>query len=151
MKPPAAHTGNRRRLEVAMTPMIDVVFLLLVFFVWTASFQIVEQVLPSTLSEAQGNQPVKNNDPPPPEMDFDNVVIRLNTDGQVLRWQLNNQAVESLEQMRTRLVAIAEIKSDAPVILHPDDNVPLGDVIDVYDLSRVAGFEKVQFVTSPEL
>ena len=30
-----------------MTPMIDVVFLLLIFFICTASFQIVEQNLPS--------------------------------------------------------------------------------------------------------
>mgnify|MGYP001380259885 CR=1 FL=1 len=30
-----------------LTPMIDVVFLLLIFFICTASFQIVEQTLPS--------------------------------------------------------------------------------------------------------
>ena len=37
-------------MDSAMTPMIDVVFLLLIFFVWTASFQIVEQILPSEIS-----------------------------------------------------------------------------------------------------
>ena len=46
------------------------------------------------------------------------------------------------------LIAAARIKRDAPVILHPDAAVPLGDVIDVYDLARLAGFTKVQFAAS---
>ena len=42
-------------IDAAMTPMIDVVFLLLVFFVWTASFQIIEQALPSQLVSQTGS------------------------------------------------------------------------------------------------
>ena len=42
MKRPSIFNGSRRELEIKMTPMIDVVFLLLVFFVWTASFHAVE-------------------------------------------------------------------------------------------------------------
>ena len=38
--------ARRDSLEIKMTPMIDVVFLLLIFFVWTASFQVVEYLLP---------------------------------------------------------------------------------------------------------
>ena len=41
-------------LNTAMTPMIDVVFLLLVFFVWTASFQTIEYVLDSQVAAQQG-------------------------------------------------------------------------------------------------
>ena len=35
-------TSNDDSLELKMTPMIDVVFLLLVFFVWTSSFELPE-------------------------------------------------------------------------------------------------------------
>ena len=61
---------NQRRdgLDVKMPPMLDVVFLLLIFFVWTASFQIVEQVLPSSVSEQAGAGEPTND--PPPEADF---------------------------------------------------------------------------------
>ena len=41
----STHSGDRQ--DVTMTPMIDVVFLLLIFFICTASFQIVEQTLQS--------------------------------------------------------------------------------------------------------
>ncbi|MFP6692187.1 MAG: biopolymer transporter ExbD, partial [Pirellulales bacterium] len=46
-----------------MTPMIDVVFLLLIFFVCTASFQIAEQFLPNSVFleslKGQGQQAVQ--------------------------------------------------------------------------------------------
>jgi biopolymer transport protein ExbD len=47
------HRNDNRRPDVMMTPMIDVVFLLLVFFLATASFDRLEQILPSgTLDSA---------------------------------------------------------------------------------------------------
>jgi len=50
-----------------------------------------------------------------------------------------------LDEVKQRLQLVAGIKIDAPVILHPDEEVPVGDVIDVYDISRIAGFDKIQF------
>ncbi len=143
--------AQRGGMEIKMTPMIDVVFLLLVFFVWTASFQIVEQILPSSLSAVSGTEPSNTNTPPPPERDFPDVVIRITWNGGSPRWQLNDVTVDSLQQVKAQLQTIVEIKADAPVILHPDREVPLGHVIDVYDASRVLGFEKVQFAASEEI
>ena len=40
----------------------------------------------------------------------------------------------SLAELRQMLASIARIKRDAPVILDPASDVPLGDVIDVFDL-----------------
>jgi len=150
MRRPSIYTERRGGMEIKMTPMIDVVFLLLVFFVWTASFKIVEQVLPSSLSAVTGTEPSETNEPPPPEQDFPDVVVRIQWNGAQPTWQVNGTPVESLVQVREQLVQIAAIKSDAPVILHPDSNVPLGDVIDAYDVARLAGFQKVQFATSDD-
>ncbi|MBC8874781.1 MAG: biopolymer transporter ExbD, partial [Planctomycetes bacterium] len=54
MRRESIYTQRRSDLDVKMTPMIDVVFLLLVFFVWTASFHIVEHILPSSVSAVRG-------------------------------------------------------------------------------------------------
>jgi biopolymer transport protein ExbD len=140
-------TEQRRDLDVKMTPMIDVVFLLLVFFVWTASFQIAELILPSSVSAASGTAPT-DTDAPPPEDDFDQVVIRVLWAGDGPQWRVNSSPVGSLQKVRESLAAIAAIKTDAPVIVHPDPDVPLGHVIDLYDLTRLEGFEKVQFAAS---
>ena len=141
--------ARREPLEIKMTPMIDVVFLLLVFFVWTASFQVVEYLLPSELSTLLGNQAALEE--PPPEADFEDVVIRIHWTDDQPGWTINDQQADSLAQLHQRLQAIAQVKQDAPVILHPDEEVPLGDVINVFDLSRLTGFEKIQFVAGEAL
>jgi biopolymer transport protein ExbD len=141
---------QRGSMEIKMTPMIDVVFLLLVFFVWTASFQIVEQILPSNLSVAAGTEPTDATEPPPVK-DFPDVVIRVTWNGRQPSWQVNGIPLANLDEVRSRLQQISQIKTDAPVILHPDKNVPLGHVIDVYDLARLARFQKVQFAASEKI
>jgi biopolymer transport protein ExbD len=147
MRRTSMYSQQRRDLDVKMTPMIDVVFLLLVFFIWTASFQIAEQILPSSVSASTGTQAAAS-DVPLPEEDFDEVVIRVLWDGRQPQWQVNSAPVATLEQVRRTLAALAAIKADAPVIVHPDPEVPLGHVIDLYDLTRLEGFQKVQFTAS---
>jgi biopolymer transport protein ExbD len=125
-----------------------VVFLLLVFFVWTASFQTVEQILPSQMSSQLGNQPTDPIDPPP-EADFENLVIRIHWDGQQPEWEINDQPVADLAELKNRLTAVSQIKADAPLILHPDRNVPLGIVIEAYDVAKQSGFDKLSFAVNP--
>ena len=145
MKRPSIYNGGRRELEIKMTPMIDVVFLLLVFFVWTASFQAVEYLLPSSLSQKQGSGQTVNLDQPPPEIEFEDIVVRISYVDKRPAWSVNGQSVGSLNDVRERLALVADIKTDSPVILHPDESVPVGNVIDVYDATRLAGFTQIQF------
>ena len=129
--------------------MIDVVFLLLVFFVWTASFQIVEQILPSEISAQLGTEPSEILDPPP-EQDFEDVVVSIGWDGQTPNWSINDQPLISLEALRQQLTTIANLQTEAPLILHPQPVVPLGFVIEAYDVAKLAGFAKVSFAVNPQ-
>ena len=56
MKRPSSYLrkGDGTDMNATMTPMIDVVFLLLVFFVWTASFTVIEQTLRSDMTAEVG-------------------------------------------------------------------------------------------------
>ena len=96
MKAPRANLRSRGDVDIdsAMTPMIDVVFLLLVFFVWTASFQIVEQMLPAELSSQMGTDPTTLLEPPP-EKDLEDIVIAVSFDGNAA-WSLNGQPLACL-------------------------------------------------------
>jgi biopolymer transport protein ExbD len=149
MKRPTAHLRQNNAIDIdeAMTPMIDVVFLLLVFFVWTASFQIVEQILPSELSSQIGSQ--SSTLTPPPIKDFDDVVVTISFDGQTPAWTLNKQPVDRIEDVQNRLSDIANVNAAAPVILHPQPNVPLEFVIQSYDAAKLSGFTKVAFAITP--
>ena len=81
-------------------------------------------------------------------MDFDEIVIRILWTGDAPAWRVNDAPVATLAEVRDYLARIARIKTDAPVILDPDPEVPLGDVIDVYDAARLESFEKVHFAAS---
>ncbi len=148
MRTPSTYDRRRGEVGIAMTPMIDVVFLLLVFFLWTASFQIVEYVLPSQVTAAAGTSEESQLDEPPPDVDFDEIVIRVLWTGEAPAWTVNDAPLASLAEVRVFLARLAKIKQDAPVILDPDPQVPLGHVIDVYDAARLEQFEKVQFAAS---
>jgi biopolymer transport protein ExbD len=136
-------------LDSAMTPMIDVVFLLLVFFVWTASFQLMEYILPTQVSSQLGQEATDPVDPPPPP-DFDQIVIRIGWDGNEPSWTMNNQPIGNLQEIANRLSAIADIENQALVILHPQATVPLGFVIETYDAAKSAGFPKIAFAVNPQ-
>jgi biopolymer transport protein ExbD len=143
---------DRRPVELQLTPMIDCVFLLMVYFIWSSSFAVAEMSLPSRLSAMPaGSGQTSHGEPPPPEADFPNVVVRVLWNGSRAIWTVNETPVASLDDLRQMLASIARIKRDAPVILDPASDVPLGDVIDVFDLSRVVGFQKVQFAASADL
>ena len=146
MKSPSVFNRSNRNMDVAMTPMIDVVFLLLVFFVWTASFQAVEYLMPSRLSNMTGG--TSETEVSPELLDLEQVVVRLVNDNGQLSWLVNDEPLSDLQQVETRLSQVAAIRNDLPVIVDPDPVVSIGDVIDVYDAATVAGFENVQFTTS---
>lgn len=153
---PLLQRGKETDLDSAMTPMIDVVFLLLVFFVWTASFHIVEQILDSKMSAQMGSDPLENVDPPP-EKDFEDVVVRIDWDGQAPSWSINGQPLGSLEALGEQLQTISNLQTNSDpqtnspkVILDPRPVVPLGYVIEAYDIAKLAGFAEVSFAVNPQ-
>jgi biopolymer transport protein ExbD len=149
MRVPSPFRDRRSSVELQLTPMIDCVFLLMVYFIWSSSFAIAEMSLPSKLSAApSGSAATSASEPPPPEADFPNVVVRVLWAGSGPIWTVNESPVGSLADLRQTLASIARIKRDAPLILDPASDVPLGDVIDVFDLSRLVGFQKVQFAAT---
>jgi biopolymer transport protein ExbD len=151
MRAPAFHDRQQRDLKIEMTPMIDVVFLLLVFFVWTASFRMIELVMPSEVSISSGSQQTDLDTPPPEELDFDNIVVRIKGDEKNVSWTINDEVVANVEALAERMNGISRLKKDAPVILHPDAKIAYGEVMRVYDLARLAGFDSVQIAASTRL
>lgn len=149
MRKTSPYLERDRELEIKMTPMIDVVFLLLVFFIWTASFHVVEDSLPTSLTTAQGSAETTS-DTPPPEIDFEELVVRVyQTPAAMVT--LNDQPVASLDDLTASLRRFAQIKPDAKLILHPESNVTFGRIIDAYDAVQASGLTSIQFATKAKL
>ena len=144
MRIPDSSTRSGDRQDVTMTPMIDVVFLLLIFFICTASFQIVEQTLPSgvQLELPAGTEIVETSDE---TEDIDPVFIHIGWKTSGPSWSINGQPCAQLQTLEQKLVALSRIDSAVPLILNIDPEVPLGAAIHTYDLGRKAGFSQIQF------
>ena len=149
MRIPSSHSQSLRdRDNQVMTPMIDVVFLLLIFFVCTASFQIAEAVLPSPLATG-GTTPVEL----PPELTevlLERVLIEVLQEGRITRLAINGQVCATPARLSEMLRAVASIDRTLPVILDIAGETPLAAAIDVYDRCRLAGFQRIQFAASIE-
>ena len=52
--------------------------------------------------------------------------------------------------MEATLDALREIDPNVPVVVAPERNVPIENVLDVYDSSRRVGLGKIKFAASPE-
>jgi Biopolymer transport protein len=141
-RPPLPQRDNS---AVAMTSMIDVVFLLLIFFAVTGGSGIRELLLPAELSSAGGMESaVAAADETPLSVE---IWLKLTIDAasDQLVVEMNGTEYRDLRELKGQLQALAELGPENPVILDVAGNVPLGDLVDIYDTCRAGGFETINF------
>ena len=128
-----------------MTPMIDVVFLLLVFFVCASVGQLPDFLLPAELAPGV-TAPV---DIPPaleiPEHAQIRIVLRPGKTVGSISFQLNEQVVPTAAELRTRLIQLSNIDPLTQIILDIDDAVTNQLWIKIYDLCQALEFESISF------
>ncbi len=144
-------TRTAAPLEVKLTPMIDVVFLLLIFFVWTSSFTLPEFDLPSSLAELPAGASESVAEDPPTAEIYDEIVIRLIFDNGTVVRQLNGQVVDGDDELQRRIGEILALDVQPPVIVDPDDEVIMQVAIGAYDAARAAGADRVLFAAGDDL
>lgn len=119
--------------EIDLTPMLDVVFIMLIFFIVTASF--VKEI------GIDVNIPEKNDTPPPPDAP-QNILVRISADSQI--WMDNRRVDEvavrsNIERMRAEL-------PKAAVIISADIKANTGSYVLVADAAREAGAPSVVLI-----
>ncbi len=142
--PSSHHRSDHDHSSVAMTPMIDIVFLLLIFFVCAAAGAVHESVLSTDLAAAGA---VASTDTPPEREPWKfEIWLKLNRDDtQGLTIDMNGTVYSDLDQLERQLQLLAEVEATNPVILDVGDGVRWGEVIDLYDRCRRAGLQSVNF------
>lgn len=147
MRIPSSFHNQGGRDQETMTAMIDVVFLLLVFFVCAAVGQLKVTVLGTELGSGAIASPIESDAPPPP--DLINLELRQSPAGETIT-RLNEQEYTDQERLKQTLLGIAELAPDIPVVLDIGPDVPLGAMITVYDTCRAAAFEQIDFAVDPQ-
>lgn len=132
-----AHIGG---FDSTMTPMIDTIFLLLIYFLCTASFAAPERLLRADLPD-NGQSKALSASPPPTET----IVIRVQTPGASPELFLGERPILDTPELSSHLKRLASVSRSLPVTLIIAGETPLERVVDVVDRCRGAGFAQVRF------
>ncbi len=146
MRIPAHANRSAEEGELKMTSMIDVVFLLLIFFVCTASFERLEAELPTQLQPTSGTEPQPID--APEEADPRQVVVSVSLPEETVLWHVGEQACSTPTELRAALREIAESSTTSPVLLVCAGDVPYGELIRLYDICRELQFAEIGFAVT---
>lgn len=127
--------GHRPMSDINVTPMVDVMLVLLVIFIIAAPFMASRLALDLPQAEQPGAQVAQEPDA------F--LSISIDPRGQAF-WDEEPISAEALKQ---RLQETARSNPDAEVQLRADAAVPYGRVVELIALSQAAGLSRIGFVT----
>ena len=152
--------------EMEMTPMIDVTFLLLIFFMCTLKFKLLEGKLSAYLPKDVGTEATPAEPIEKVQIDIHVVEegVKMNADksavyddpsgksrhtfqGRKVRYTIGNQRFTELGPLQKQLTKIKDARDDdkAPAVLQPNAGCITGDVIPVLDAAVAAGFRDITF------
>ncbi len=124
-------------VDINVTPLIDIVFLLLIFFMVSTTFK-QEFEVGIDLPQASSEQRLEDK---PVEITID-AQGRMAVNQQML---VNNR----LDTLKQALLQVAGGRTQALVVLSADANTPHQFVIRALDAAQQAGFSRLSFATRP--
>lgn len=145
MRIPGQHNRQPALQGEAMTPMIDVVFLLLVFFVCASIGQRPDALLPAELNAGVTETAVDIAPPEPEQPQHQEVRIGLRPNPTTggLMMLLNEQPVPTAADLRQRLLQLSKIDPLTRIVLDVDDEATWQQFIAIYDLCQALDFQSI--------
>jgi biopolymer transport protein ExbD len=131
---PTGYVGKierrRRSIEVIdMIPMIDMVFLLLIFFALTNTFE-VQRFMELNLPKGSSGIELKKTE---------RLTLAINNENQIM---LENEPIEPA-QLAAKLKEIVQKDTEVTLVIQGDENVPHGRVVELMDAANGAGVKKI--------
>lgn len=140
MRIPTARQRSAELEQSAMTPLIDIVFQLLIFFICASSGHLREWLLPADFGPGTG---VTNTEVA--EKPLGEVRVRLTRVEERPLIQIESIECTEWDAVRETFTFLAETAIEIPVILDISPDSRMEDVVQVYDLCRAAGFRQLAF------
>ncbi|MCM8798287.1 MAG: biopolymer transporter ExbD [Candidatus Omnitrophica bacterium] len=124
---------ERGQRGIDITPLVDMIFQLLIFFLLTSSFVATQAGMKVNLPKAVTSEALRE----------ETVVITVNKNNLVF-WE---DKTVTLKELRDYLEGLSKKKS---VLLKADKQASLGKIVEIWDLCREKGIEKLNIATLPE-
>lgn len=121
-----------RQPRLMIIPMIDIIFFLMVFFLFSTLQMVYQKSMPVSLPVASSS----HQEAPKP------VAITITSEGTI---SIGDTVVQ-IDEIKSRVEQLAD-KSETPVILRADENVEHGKVVKIMDEIKSAGVTKLSIAT----
>lgn len=123
--------------KIDLTPMLDVVFILLIFFVVTATF-----LSETSINAASSDN--NNNETPPEDTDKKNILFEIGPNNEII---LNgNPRPIIATQVRSNIDQLKAENPAASVIIQPDNASEVSTLVMIMDAARQAGMANISIV-----
>jgi biopolymer transport protein ExbD len=127
------HRGPTEAENIPLAPLIDIVFLTLVFFMTTSVFSTLESEIDITLPTADSAVQT--------ERSRGEIYINVRQDGQIV---LNNREL-TIDELQDVLNRVAALVPGGAVIVRGDEKAMLGRIVAILDCCRKADIQNVKF------
>lgn len=134
----AKRSGGPSNTEIDMTPMIDMTFQLITFFVFTLNFS-------TAVQDDRVQLPVSQLAKPAEGPSVEPITLQLMSDGRVIYSgePVSLQDIGGyLENEKRVMISVSKEPSTATVIVRADGRSKTGDVQDLIKICQEKGFEK---------
>lgn len=125
---------NHEEAGIDMTPMLDIVFIMLIFFIVTTSF-----VKESGISV---NRPVAESSV---QQERGNILVAINEAGEI--W-VDKRSID-VRAVRANILRLKAMNPESAVIIQADEAARTGLLVEVMDQIRLAGVENVSIAAKP--
>lgn len=125
----------RRRPELNMAPLVDMVFLLLIFF-----------LVSTTFSRETGVNVRKPKAKTAQALSRESILVAVTQEGTI---HIHNRKVD-LDTLHRIVKEILDERADNPVIIMADKSSLTGRIIDVMDECKLAGAKRISLATLKE-
>ena len=138
MAAPVGGSGRQSLSEINVTPLVDVMLVLLIIFMVTAPLiqQGVEVSLPETRAKTV-------------EAEEQKLVLSVRADKAIFLGTSEDAAKIPLDQLEDKLRANVRAQKDKELYLYADKGLPYGFVVDVMATVQRAGIVNVGMITNP--
>ena len=127
-------TESAEETEINMTPMLDIVFIMLIFFIVTTSFLKESGVSVNRPTAATAQK-----------QDKGNILIAIRPNGEV--W-IDKRNVD-IRAVRANVQRLVAQNPESAVVIQADEDAKTGLLVKVMDQVRLAGVENVSIAAKP--
>jgi len=128
-------SGRRQMTDINVTPLVDVMLVLLIIFMVTAP--LIQSGVKVDLPRAQAQQM---------EHAEEKLVLKVTRDRKIF---LGDVQIPP-DQLETKLASNARVQKDKELYLHADRSLPYGQVVEIMAVARRAGVESLGMITDPD-